>query len=207
MDATLNIVIDQLKAPQSPKRRAAAKKLRKIGSPEAGGALLDALLREIQDSRTWETQYQLVMALGECKHREALPHLEVLVGKPFDATMIYLALGDAIVRLTTYGSADVGAVLTFVRSGQNRMLIDGAFRAMAMLRLVPSQEDSKEIIGYASKFSPEDGLRFWVAAASPGWTGSHVAAYLDSCSASTRQDVREAAALARAGKYKTWRPL
>jgi HEAT repeat protein len=72
----LGALVEQLASPQSAKRRSAAKKLRKLKAAEAGPALLAALERELQDARTWETQYQMVMALGECGHRAALPFLE-----------------------------------------------------------------------------------------------------------------------------------
>src|SRR5713226_6405780 len=71
----LEILIGQLRSPHSPKRRSAAKKLRKLGDPIAGPALLDALKQELPDARTWETQYQMVMALAHCGCTEAAPLL------------------------------------------------------------------------------------------------------------------------------------
>jgi hypothetical protein len=58
-----------------------------------------------------------------------------------------------------------------------------------------------------TKLSPDDGLRFWVAAAAPGWRGSHVSAFIEDCALSARPDLQEAASLARIGRYKQWRPL
>ncbi|MFD4766286.1 hypothetical protein [Streptomyces niveus] len=48
--------IRQLQDRSSAKRRSAAKRLRKLGDPYAGPALLEALKNEVRDSRTWETQ-------------------------------------------------------------------------------------------------------------------------------------------------------
>src|SRR3984957_6504454 len=56
----LEILMSQLQSPHSPKRRSAAKKLRKLGDPVAGPVLLEALKRELPDIRTWETQYQMI---------------------------------------------------------------------------------------------------------------------------------------------------
>ena len=200
-------LIEQLSSPQSAKRRTAARKLRKLGDPVAGPALLAALEREVLDARTWETQYQMVMAVGECGYREALPFLKNLANRSIEATMVYVALGDAIVRLSRTGPSDALPILKILRAGRQPMLLDGAFRAMAMLRMVPSSLEVTEIVAYAASLPPRDGLRFWVAAAAPGWRSPEVAAFLQACVESERSDLKEAASLAIAGRYKTWRPL
>ncbi|MEV6973227.1 hypothetical protein [Kitasatospora sp. NPDC093806] len=72
MASTLDKAVEQLGHRLSPKRRSAATRLRRLADPAAGPPLLEALEREVRDSRTWETQYQMVMALGMCGHRPAL---------------------------------------------------------------------------------------------------------------------------------------
>ncbi|MET9364281.1 HEAT repeat domain-containing protein [Streptomyces sp. NPDC006632] len=71
--------ISQLQDRSSAKRRSAAKRLRKLGDPSAGPALLDALRSEVRDTRTWETQYQVTMALGTCGSPSDLSYLRYLV--------------------------------------------------------------------------------------------------------------------------------
>lgn len=204
---TIQTLIEQLGASQSPKRRAVARKLRKLRAVIAGPALLSALEREVRDPRTWETQYQIIMALGESGYREALPFLEALTRQSLEATMLYVGLGDAIVRLSQSEPSDLSPVLKILRASRNPMLVDGAFRAMAMLRLVPESAEMIEIISHVSKLSPNSGLRFWVAAAAPGWRGSEISEFIEDCARSPRPDVQEAASLARLGRYKQWRPL
>ena len=195
-----------LKNPQSSQRRSAAKRLRKLRDPRAGPALLTALKKELQDPRTWETQYQMIMALGESNYREALPFLQELAGRSFEATMVYVAIGDAIVRLGRSAEHDAGPVIELMRSG-NSMLADGAFRAMAMLRIKPDPHPIHVIIDFVSSFPREDPLRFWVAAAAPGWKEPKVESFLRECSTSARNDLREAAVDALAGKYRAWKSL
>jgi hypothetical protein len=208
MSEAIDPLLAQLNVAQSPKRRAAAKKLRKLRVAAAGPALLHALEREVRDPRTWETQYQMIMALGESGYREALPLLESLAQRALEATMLYVGLGDAIVRLSQSEPSDVAPVIKILRESENPMLVDGAFRAMAMLRLVPRPAEIAEILARVSRLSPaDDGHHFWVAAATPGWRGPSVDTFLDECSKSSRLDLQEATALARAGKYKQWRPL
>ena len=71
----IQTLIEQLQHKSSAKRRAAAKKLRKLKAKEAGPALLAALKNELKDKRTWETQYQMIMALGESGYTESLEFL------------------------------------------------------------------------------------------------------------------------------------
>lgn len=149
----------------------------------------------------------MIMAVAESTYREALPFLELLARRPLEATMLYVALGDAIVRLSRSGPSDVTAVLRILREGGHPMLLDGAFRAMAILHLVPEPSAVAEILDYANRLARDDGLRFWVLAATPGWAGSQVKPFIEACAQSSRPDLQEAASLAQAGKYKVWRPL
>jgi HEAT repeat protein len=205
MSAALEPIVQQLRAKQSPERRAASKKLRKLADPAAGPYLLDALGTELKDPRTWETQYQMIMALGECRYLEARPVVAELSHRDFEATMVYLALGDALVRLSPGQEVDV--VIDLIEEARHRMLIDGALRAMAMLRLVPSESAILRIIDYAAELSVNDGNRFWIIAACPGWPAKVTEPFLAACAGTDRSDFQEALELAKLGKYKTWRPL
>lgn len=199
-------VVQQLKDTKSPKRRSAAKKLRKAKISGAGPYLLEALQKELNDPRTWETQYQMIMALGECDYRPALPFLRELAERNFEATMIYLALGDAIVRLSAETLNDAEPVMELLQS-RNDMLADGALRAMAMMHMVPSDEQISKIIDFVSALQSDHHLRFWVAAAAPGWEGKEVDEFISQCANSTRSDLCEAAKFAVKGKYRKWQPL
>jgi hypothetical protein len=78
---------------------------------------------------------------------------------------------------------------------------------MAMKRMVPDEATMKEMLGYARALGPDDEGRFWVAAAAPGWPIEQVGAFLDECERSNVSYLKEAAALAKARKYRKWDPL
>jgi len=202
----LDEMISQLQDKKSPKRRSAAKKLRKLKNIDAGPSLLSALKEELKDSRTWETQYQMVMAIGECGYKPALEFLKSLAHQTFEATMIYVAIGDAIQRLSMQHEQDVTSVFEAIDSG-NDMLVDGAIRAMAMLKMLPVDLHIEKIINYVTAKNKNDGMHFWVLAAAPGWSGLKVEEYLDFCSTSKRDEITNAVELARKQKYKKWSPL
>lgn len=101
-------------------------------------------------------------------HRPALPFIEDLAQRDFDATMLYVAIGDALVRLSRKHEHDASRAIATLQ-GANEMLIDGALRAVAMLRMVPDEASIRKIVDFASRRDPCDGVRFWVAAAAAGW--------------------------------------
>lgn len=191
-------------------RQRAAKSLRRIKDRSAGPALLEALRRELQDPDAWETaweaQYQMIMALAESGYELALPELRELARREFEATALYAAIGDAIVRLGRRSENDPEPLLEIMASS-SRMLIDGAFRGVAMLRLALDPETVETVIVHVSNLDLDDGLRFWVAAAAADWSGTIVERFLAECATSPREDIRTAALSSQRKKYRRWHPL
>ena len=89
-------LITQLGDSKSPKRRSAAKALRRRKAAQAGPELVRALEREIADPRTWETQFEMALALGECGTEDALALLERIAGMELEATTVLHGVGNAI---------------------------------------------------------------------------------------------------------------
>jgi len=204
--------IDLLKHSLSTKRRSGAKALRKLQDPTAGPALLEALQEELPDARTWETQYHMIMALGTCSYFPAEPFLRELAGRRFDATMIYVAIGDALVRLAAPEDGRWKTLMDLVGRG-NEHLAYGACQAMAMLRLVPPRAMIEQLVEFANRFPLDEsrGLnqRLWIAAAAPGWLehSPAIRPFLDACATSKNPEVKLAAEAALQGKYRNWNPL
>ncbi len=199
-------ILKQLTDRQSSKRRSAAKKLRKLGDEQAGPDLLDALKKELRDVRTWETQYQMIMAIGECQYQPALPYLHELSSRTFEATMVSVALGDAIVRLSRRSFDDAGPILAFLESG-NDALIQGGFQAMAMLRMVLDELAISRIIAFASTLELHHTSRFLVVVAASGWDGQGVETFLEQSGQSSRKQLIDAVQMAQSKKYYKWHPL
>ena len=203
---TLNEALGQLNDRSSAKRRSAAKRLRALGDPTAGPALLNALRAEVDDQRTWETQYQMIMALGTCRHAPAGELLEHLAEQQDDYTMVGVALGDALVRIEWATNHSLTTVDRLVATGPPGV-IDGTFRAIAMLQLVPDDELIERIIAFVTPLDYVDPLRYWVAAAAASWNGLNVETYLRSCLTSQRDHLIEAATASLNGTHLKHRPL
>lgn len=206
-DAAIQQLIEQLSNKASAKRRSAAKKLRKLKAKEAGPALLTALKSELKDKRTWETQYQMIMALGESGHTESLDFLLQLAEQEFEATMVYVAIGDAITRLGLSRHGNINHSIKIFLSTNNTMLTDGILRAIAMLRLTPEENAIDKIINYGLNLNLEDNSRVWIAAAAPGWPPHITKRFLDECMTSDNQQIKRAAEAALKNKYLKWSPL
>ena len=145
----------------------------------------------------------MILAIGECGYGEALPYLQGMAKTSRQHPTIGVALGDAIVRLSKTHDHDILPVLEILKS-PDRDLIDGAFRAMALLHMVPPPDAMTTIVQFADQLPIEDPLRLWVAAAAAGWDGLAVRTYLAHCTRSPREDVRNAAEASAAKKYLKW---
>ena len=128
---------------RSSKRRLAAKRLRRLADARAAEALVVALQKEVTGRGTWETQYQMIMAIGSCvgnvnessnvrvAARRLLEQILSLELEP----MVHVAAGDILVRVSEGVDA---AVLVALESGSLSRAV-GAVRALAMAKLVPAE--------------------------------------------------------------------
>lgn len=210
MNDELNTAVSLLQHPRSAKRRSGAQRLRRLGDHRAGPALLQALKKELDDSRTWETQYQMIMGIGECGYRDALPYLRQLTTSDLSGSMLWLAIGDAMVRLSRTHENDASAAIHIIRSGPKAMIV-GAMQAVAMLCMVPGEEEVGEIVRYGTSLigSSDDWALVWILRAAPGWSGPAVAAFLQECSKvpfHENQQIHDATRQAIRGEYGKWNP-
>ena len=142
------MLIQQLTDSKSANRRSAAKKIRKSGDPDAGNALLSALKKELGDERTWETQYQMIMALGYCLHTDAIEFLESL-SKEGRFGMVQMAIGDALFRLSGGASGDLSKALEFIERGVVGNIGPPAQISWTLQADVPKLFRYEEILGIA----------------------------------------------------------
>jgi len=168
--------------------------------------LLTALKKEVQDTRTWETQYQMIMALGEAHYIESLEFLHQLASQEFEATMLYVALGHAITSLEVINDYEVTTLLNWIDS-DSKHLVSGSLRAFAMNQIIISELSIKKTIDYA--FLPQNqDIQFWAVAAMPGWPKALTHATLEHATQSAQlEDTKRAATAALKGKYLKWNPL
>jgi len=211
MNAATKALTEQLADPKSAKRRSAAKKIRTSGNPEAGPILLAALQKELGDQRTWETQYQMIMALGHCLHFKANDFLEALSHEG-RIESVQSAIGDTLFRLSDGLEGDMGKVEEFIERNDPE-LIQGAFQAMAVQRIVPVSENSaRRIVDYGCslKLGENDWAVIWLLRAVPGWPSHLIEPLLTHWGRvdfREQQQIHTAVQFARETKYCKWSPL
>lgn len=206
--------VELLRNPKALKRESGAKRLRKLGLSEAGIAVFEALQQELKDKRTWSAKYHLIVTLGVLEHLPALPLLWELAGQEQEATILYLALGDALMRLLLSDGVKPAEAWAAVLKTQRPMLFDGALRATALLELVPDVETIRSMLAVADKSEfvqlvhgyPGDpsGIRYWAAVASAGWPQDLTREFLASCQHINHVGLQHAADLALKRKYVKW---
>jgi len=72
----ISILKTQLFDPKAANRRRAARKIGKLSVYSLKSELMEAFSREITDSRTWETQVEMVRSLGRAQVKEAISMVE-----------------------------------------------------------------------------------------------------------------------------------
>ena len=160
---------------------------------------MEALKQELEDPRTWETQYQMIMALGYCGYKDSAPFLRTCSEKTYDATMILMALGHSIVRLEMSDPTDEGPIRRILKT-QNKDLISGALMAVGLLGLAFSEPMNDLIIGYARQLGNENFDIVFVSSAASGWPGEKVRRFLTEAQSRCRFPISEAAKMALDGK-------
>ncbi len=161
---------------------------------------MDALRAEVRHPRTWETQYQMVMALAECRFGPALDWLIAFAGPLDGPSMLAVGVADAVVRLSTITDRTDEAVEWALRSGRSS-IAEGALRALAMTRVVTSTGVIDHVLAYLRPLPSDDGRRFWAAVASVDWLGDATRLALEEWALLPRADVADAARLSLAGCY------
>ncbi len=203
---------------RSPKRRSAARALRKLGDPRACSHLLEAVKRELCDPRTWETQYQMIMALGFCGCRESLPYLkQLLTEKPKCEPAAWSAISHAIVRLGSKDNSDPSVAIELIdQNAQTGLdkdgLTCGVFEAIAMMKMQFDDSTADRLIEFVETYRAElpthsNFIPVYAAIASAGWNGNRVRPFLQKSLSSPNQQLVRAAEHALQGKYFKLNPL
>lgn len=194
----------------SRKRRSTAKKVGKSRLIQLGDSLYNAYIKECEDKRTWETQTEMILALGRIGYTDALSDLKQIIdaNKPHD--MITVAAARSYVRLKRKSLNDVEPVIELLKFG-NLSVLNGATDVLTFDDMQPAEEDIKTIISILnikdeSEISirglgdPREGL----LSAMSKWKDATSRAYLKRFAESGNSVLRECAELALKGKKSVY---
>jgi hypothetical protein len=152
--------------------------------------LHSAYLKEIKEERTWQTQVEMINALGKLNAKEALPEIEAIVrqNKPHD--MITVSASAAFIRLNRKSTNDAQPTLELLDFG-SVSVISGALQPLAVDQMTPSESEIKELLKlcwdinkHKDRIGQEYGLvdsRLYPAAACANWDRKLTEGFLNHC--------------------------
>ena len=135
-------------------RRKAAIRIRELNLVELGDNLYNAYQKEKQDKRTWETQTQMIRALGTIGYKKALPEINTIIEKNEKLDMITFVAALSYVRLMKKSPNDVLPIIYLMKEGQLSVLC-GAMAALTFDNMVPTDKEIAEIIKTIESFDED----------------------------------------------------
>lgn len=187
---TIEEIRESLKSNKSAERRRAAKEIGKSKLHELGKELYEAYCKEKQDTRTWETQTEMVKSLGLIEFKEALNEIEKIVKKNLPHDMITMAAATAYVQLKKDSKNDAEPVTELLKFG-SVSVISGALLSLVADRMIPANNEIEEIIKrswdinrHPDRIGHEFGLidsRIYLALACADWELNLTKDFLNHC--------------------------
>ncbi len=135
----------------SPKRRAAAKKIGKLNIKELENELLECYIKEKSDSRTWETQVEMIRALGKIKALPAIILMEEIIKDPKKDASTTVAATIAYIRLKRSDNNDATPIIELISKNPNRSILDGSLSVLAFDDMIPSTEQINAVLDFVEK--------------------------------------------------------
>mgnify|MGYP000855437001 CR=1 FL=1 len=180
--------VKDLESGSSPKIRKAAQSIIKNNLSGYCTYLLNALTKEIEKPKAWQTQCQLIKAIGVTNCENALPFLKELVDKDHKHTVLYRELAFSILMLENTSTLNLDFLFESIKKG-NDLQISGACSAILYKKVIPKQEDIKKIIAGISPYTEDEGIiitpRCYIAAVAYLWPKNEVHDFLESCQKSS----------------------
>ena len=128
-------------------RRKAAKIIFKEKTSDVGQILLDALVKELknENSKQWETQVEMIKAIGKIRFTPALPVITDICRKNKDHDAITIVSAAAYVRLKRESLSDISPVLELLALN-GFSVSTGALTALGIDQMMPDENGIKQLI-------------------------------------------------------------
>lgn len=207
---TIDEIKSKLQSTKSADRRRAAVEIGKTKLTDLADDLYRAYLVEATDTRTWETQVQMILALGLLDYKIALKEIEQIVrtNKPND--MITYAAAQSYVRLKRQSLTDASPALELLQFG-GLSTVDGCLNPLGYDKMQPDEKQIKELIKlswdlhkHKDRLGQESGYcdpRYGLAAACAGWDRQLTRAFLEHCLATGDTPLKYVSENSLKGKY------
>jgi hypothetical protein len=142
---TTEEILAKLNSKKSADRRRGAKEIGKLKLSAFGEELYKKYLIERLDERTWETQCEMIKALGSIDFRKAINEIELIVRANIPRDTITSVAATTYVQLKRKSINDGSAVLELLDFG-SVSLIHGALLALAIDQMKPDENEIRNIL-------------------------------------------------------------
>jgi hypothetical protein len=200
----------KLHSTKSADRRRAAKETSSLKLTDLGEDLFQAYLKETKDKRTWETQVEMILALGLLDYKNSLPKIEQIVRINVPNDMITYAAAQSYVRLKRQSLTDASPTLELLQFG-GLSTVDGCLNPLGYDKMQPDENQIKELIklswdlhkhkdrlGYENSYCDP---RYGLAAACAGWDRQLTKGFLEHCFATGDTPLKYVSENSLKGKY------
>ncbi len=194
---------EEIASKSTPKIKKAASKIFNLKFHGYEEDLLSSLKLLIKNPKSWQTQSEIIKALGVTGSEKALTYLKELVSHDFISTILYRDLGFSICLLNDIPNNHLEYTITKLNS-DNDLLLSGICAAILYSEFIPSEKDIKQIIVSVENRDSNEGNvltpRCYIAAACYSWPSPLTGNFLDKCTTSTWQGLVEIAHSSLRGK-------
>ena len=207
---TTEEIKSKLHSTKSADRRRAAKEIGKVKLTDFADELYKAYLKEATDKRTWETQVEMILALGLLDYKNALTEIEQILKINAPNDMITYAAAQSYVRLKRQSQNDALPILELLQFG-GLSTVDGSLNPLGYDKMKPNENQIKELIKFSwnlhkhkDRIGHESGYcdpRYGIAAACAGWDRRLTKDFLEHCLATGDTPVKYVAENSLKGKY------
>jgi len=201
---TLSEELDSKSAPKIKKAATKIFKQKLLGYEEH---LLTALKILIEKPRSWQAQSELIKALGVTGGEQSVTYLKALLGKEFEATILYKDLGFAICLLNDISHNHLEFVWECLDS-KNQLLVSGICAAILYSGFVPENDEILRIVKSIEDIDDNEGQvitpRSYIAAACYKWPSEVTHELLCKCTQSSWSTLVEIANDSLAGKQSKY---
>lgn len=184
----------KLHSTKSADRKRAAKETGKLKLTDIGDDLYQAYLRDTKDKRTWETQVEMILALGQLDYKNALSEMDTIIKANNPHDMITYAAAQTYVRLKRKSLSDASPVLELLKFG-GLSTVSGCLNPLGYDKMQPDESQIKELIKLTwdlnkhKDYEPGYGdPRYGIAAACAGWDRQITKDFLEYCIATANGD-------------------
>jgi hypothetical protein len=187
---TTDEILEKLNSKKSADRRRGAKEIGKVKIVQLGEELYQKYLIEKLDKRTWETQCEMIKALGSIDFKKAINEIEQIVRTNIPHDMITIVSATSFVQLKRKTIYDGSPVLELLEFG-SVSVIHGALLALAIDQMKPEENEIRKILSictdinkHKDRIGHEFGLmdsRQYLAIACANWDKELIKNFLTHC--------------------------